>query len=61
MVEVVGVLAGQHDGAGAQSVTEAVQLNGRMAMFGDGIYYVPASRQIWFYSFAENSRGTCSI
>jgi len=22
-------------------------------MFGDGIYYVPASRQIWFYSFAD--------
>jgi hypothetical protein len=24
-----------------------------MAMFGDGIYYVATSRQIWFFSFAD--------
>ena len=28
LLEVVGVFAGQHDGAGAQSVTEGVQLDG---------------------------------
>src|SRR6266852_208854 len=24
-----------------------------MAMFGDGIYYVPTGSQVWFYSFVD--------